>query len=388
VSGRAARRALAVLVVALGACSGGGGSAKPDASPTGDGAATNGDGAADTANTPADGAAESSATADARLDLAAGSRDAADAPGDRQDATSPFDAADAAGSDAGGPRTIGSLYCPTATSPYPSPLPVNPQAEVVPIAPPGGISFLEGPLWIAERGVLWVSEWNGGHRILQVTPPSAVEEILTATGSNGLALAPDGQSVLMVNAEVAKTVTRINLANKGQQTVTDNFEGQGFAQPNDLVVRADGTIYFTDYLAGRLYRRATDGKVSLVSSLPKSNGVALSPDEKTLYLNAENRAVRYPLAADGTVGPGQDLVTGLSGADGVAVDCAGNVYIAENDGGAIVVVSPSGTKLGEIGGLSHVVTNAAFGGADRRTLYITTSTTLYAIKLAVPGLPY
>jgi gluconolactonase len=269
-------------------------------------------------------------------------------------------------------------------------LPAERAPSLVPIAPTGGISFLEGPVWIADRGVLLFSEWNGGHRILQLTPPQAIEVFLPASGSNGLAVTPDGDALLMVTLVQDKTLSRLSLADKRVQVLAQDFNGQAFVQPNDLTVRADGTIYFTDYLAGKLYQRAVDGTLTVISSLPLSNGVGLSPDEKTLYLNADTHTVQYPLSASGAVGAGTDLATGLLGADGLAIDCAGNVYIAiaQNMGGALVVVSAAGTKLGEIGGLPQTVTNAAFGGADRRTLYITTSSALYAVTLALPGLPF
>jgi gluconolactonase len=287
-----------------------------------------------------------------------------------------------------GSRTLGEVFCPPATAPYPDPFLADRTPKVVPIAPPGGISFLEGPVWMAERGVLLFSEWNGGHRILQLTPPQAVEIFMPATGSNGLAVTPDGKSLLMVTERPAAGVSRVNLADKNVQRLSQDFNGETFGQPNDLVLRADGTIYFTDYQPGRLFRRAPDGTLSLISSLPRSNGVGLSPDEKTLYLNADTHTVRYPVAPDGSVGAGTDLATGLNGADGLAIDCAGNVYIAQNAGGAVVVMSAAGARLGEIGGLPMTVTNAAFGGADRRTLYITTNAALYALSLQVPGLPY
>jgi len=232
------------------------------------------------------------------------------------------------------------------------------------------------------------SEWNAGHRILQLTPPQAIEVFMPATGSNGLALTPDGTALLMVTEMPAASVSRVMLADKSVLAIAQNYNGEGFIQPNDLVVRADGTIYFSDYQAGRLYRRAVAGTLSIVSSLARSNGVAVSPDETTLYLNADTHTVRYPLAPDGAVGEGTDLATGLSGADGIAIDCAGNVYIAQNNGGSLIVVSAAGVRLGEIGGLPKTVTNAAFGGADRRTLYITTNAALYAIGVQVPGLPY
>jgi gluconolactonase len=284
-------------------------------------------------------------------------------------------------------RVIGDLYCPPGVAAGANPLPADKTPRVVPIAPPGGISFLEGPVWLAERGVLLVSEWNGGHRILKVTPPLAVEVFMEATGSNGLAVMPSGTALLMISETKGQAVSSVDLTDKNLLPLVQTFDGEAFVQPNDLAVRADGTLYFTDYQAGRLYRRTADGKLSLLASATHANGVALSPDEKTLYLNSDARTIRYALAADGSIGAPTDLVTGLSGADGLAVDCAGNVYVAQNAGGAVVIVSASGTKLGELTGLPKTVTNAAFGGPDRKRLYITTSTALYAIELLIPGLP-
>ncbi len=335
---------------------------------------------------PADGDAPAgTGGADASPDLPA-----ADVPGppDNRDATDGGDAVDTA--PPVGARTVGQLYCPPAgTALAPSPLPPGqPQPAQIPFTPPGGITFLEGPVWLADRGVLLFSEFGGMHRILQLTPPQTVDVFLPDSGTNGLAVTPDGKALLMVTEVQAKTVSRLALADKAVQPVVSDFNGQTFIQPNDLVVRADGTIFFTDYQAGRLYRRAVNGTLALISSLPRSNGVGLSPDETTLYLNADTHTVKYPLAPDGTVGTGTDLATNLRGADGLAIDCAGNIFIAQNAGGSLVVMSPAGQKLGEIGGLPMVVTNAAFGGADRQTLYITTSAALYSLKLAIPGLPY
>ena len=315
--------------------------------------------------------------------LPADARDNVD--GRAPDGTVPRDGTDAP--PPGNAHTVGELYCPPAGTAYPAPLPADRQVTLVPIAPPGGISFLEGPVWLADRGVLLFSEWNGGHRILQLTPPQAIEVFLPATGSNGLTLTADGKSLLMVTELPTAGVARVSLTDRSIQRLVQNFNGESFVQPNDLAVRADGIIYFTDYQAGRLYRRATDGTLSLVSSQTHANGVGLSPDEKTLYLNADTHTMRFPLAADGTAGQGTDVATALNGADGMAIDCAGNIFIAQNNGGSLVVLSASGNKLGEIGGLPQTVTNAAFGGPDRRTLYITTDSALYTIQLAVPGLP-
>ena len=287
-----------------------------------------------------------------------------------------------------GPTTLGRLYCPQAGAPYPNPLVANPSPVVVPIAPPGGISFLEGPVWLAEPGVLLFSEWNDGHRILQLTPPQTATVYKPMSRSNGLVVTPDGKSLLMVTEMPDATVSRLELSDKSIQPVASDFEGASFIQPNDLALLADGTLFFTDYQAGRLYERDGAGKVSLISSLAHSNGVGVAPDEKTLYLMADTKAVKYPLGPGGSVGQQAEFAGGLNGADGLAIDCAGNVYIAQNNGGSLVIVAPSGDKLGEITGLPQVVTNAAFGGPDRKTLYVTTSSALYTVALPVPGLPY
>ncbi len=206
--------------------------------------------------------------------------------------------------------------------------------------------------------------------------------------SNGLALTPDGKSLLLVTEMPAATLSRLDLADKSVEPLVKDYEGTSFIQPNDVTVLANGTLFFTDYQAGRLYQRDSAGKVSLISSLAHSNGVGVSPDEKTLYLMADTHAVEYPLGPDGKVGVETEFAADLNGADGLAIDCAGNVYIAENNGGSLVVVAPSGTKLGELTGLPRTVTNAAFGGPDRKTLYITTSSALYAVALPLAGLPY
>lgn len=313
---------------------------------------------------------------------------AADKPGDGGGATT--DAPDAPDTPPAPARTVGALYCPPAGSAFPaSPLPASaPMPTQINFSPPDGIAFLEGPVWLADAGVLLFSEFTDQHRILQLTPPQTVDVFFPSSRTNGLAVTPDGKALLMVTDSPPRNVSRLSLADKSVQPVVNDFNGQAFIQPNDLIVRADGTIFFTDYQAGRLYRRTLDGTTTLVDSQQHANGVGLSPDETTLYLNADTHTVKYPLAVDSAVGAGTDLAAGLRGADGIAVDCAGNVFIAQNNGGSLVVISAAGSKIGEIGNLPLVVTNAAFGGPDRQTLYITTSTALYSIRLQIPGLPY
>jgi gluconolactonase len=260
---------------------------------------------------------------------------------------------------------------------------------LVPIQPPNGIEFLEGPVWLADPGVLLMSEWfTGQHRILQLTPPRAVEVWLPTSRSNGLLLAPSGDALLLVTEAPTAGVARISLTDKSVESLASSYQGQAFVQPNDLAVRADGLLFFTDYQAGRLYRLDADKSVALVASQPHANGVAIAPDERTLYLNSDARTFAYPLDESGALGTARELTSTVEGADGVAIDCAGNVYVAQNEARSLLVLSPAGDMLGEIGVESNAVTNAAFGGPQRKTLYITTADALYSVDLAVPGLPY
>lgn len=289
----------------------------------------------------------------------------------------------------GGAASLAELYCPAQDGAYPNPLAGNVTANLVPIQPPNGIEFLEGPVWLADPGVLLMSEWfTGQHRILQLTPPQAVEVWLPTSRSNGLLLAPSGDALLLVTETPTAGVARISLANKNVESLASSYQGQPFVQPNDLAVRADGLLFFTDYQAGRLYRLDAGKSVTLVASQPHANGVGIAPDERTLYLNSDARTFAYPLDEGGALGTPRELTSAVEGADGLAIDCAGNVYVAQNEARSLVVLSAAGDMLGEIGVQSNAVTNAAFGGPERKTLYITTAGALYSVDLAVPGLPY
>jgi hypothetical protein len=251
---------IAVLMCAVGSCSRESGAPSTAHSSAGDaiGDAVHG---AELDAGGADASRDDAARVDAASVDVAGEAPAA---ADGRDA-GPEDGSSPDGSDTRSPataRTIGDLYCPPALTPFPNPLVPNQLPELVPISPPGGIMFLEGPVWLAERGVLLLSEWNAGHRILQLTPPQSIEIFLPASRSNGLALAPDGKALLIVTELPTPSVSRVSLVDKSVQALAHGYEGTDFVQPNDLVVRADGTIFFTDYQAGRLYRRAVDGVLS------------------------------------------------------------------------------------------------------------------------------
>lgn len=275
----------------------------------------------------------------------------------------------------------------------------------------GGFQFLEGPLWIADPGYLLVSDLAPATGTAQVqpstirrlSPPAAAETFVADAGSNGLALAPDGSQIIAATHD-NRAVSAFRLADRARTVVAADYQGRAFNSPNDVTVRADGVVYFTDpnfqrgrrpdAMGGRTgVFRAVGGQVTLVDdTVQQPNGIALSPDGRTLYVGAygENRVYAYPVRPDGSTGQRTVFAT-IASPDGVSVDCAGNIYWVAHGDGRVHVFSPTGAAIGTIS-TGPEATNAAFGGADRRTLYITAGRTgdygIYGIRLGVPGYPY
>lgn len=280
-----------------------------------------------------------------------------------------------------------------------------------------GFNFLEGPVWDSASGTLFLSNMQnatGPERvqpssILRFTPPATFETFIAAGGSNGLALSNDGSTILAATHD-QRSVSSYRISDRSRGVVAATFNGHKFNSPNDLTVAADGSVYFTDpnfqrgnradELSGKTgVYRVVGGVVRLVDDTVKQpNGIALSPDGKTLYVgaNAENVVYSYPVAADGSVGA-RTRFAAFTGPDGDAVDCAGNIYWVSYNEGRVHVFTPAGRELGTISaGLN--ITNVAFGGDDHRTLYLTSGTPssggtagnfgLYSIRLNVPGYPY
>jgi gluconolactonase len=157
-----------------------------------------------------------------------------------------------------------------------------------------------------------------------------------------------------------------------------------------VVVRSDGLIYYTaPNMSGTgFYTMKPDGsKTGPRTDVGAPNGIELSPDETTLYVgDVNNKSItKFSVAADGTVGtPGSPFATIMNNtADGMCVDCAGNLYVGTSNG--IEVFSPAGTSLGTI--MTGEASNCVFGGADRKTLYATCRSQVKAVTLSVPGLP-
>jgi gluconolactonase len=188
-------------------------------------------------------------------------------------------------------------------------------------------------------------------------------------------------------------------------TLVGTYDGKRFNSPNDLAVRSDGNIYFSDpnyqapnpapQSATRVYRLAPGASEVTVIDANRSqpNGVTLSAEERTLYVSGTDGIFSYPVQMDGSVGSGTRMngFTG-GGSDGMAMDCAGNLYATS--GKRIVVLSPAGMEIGSVAvNDAESVTNVAFGGADHKTLFITSMGTgnqrgIFRTNLDVPGFPY
>jgi gluconolactonase len=264
---------------------------------------------------------------------------------------------------------------------------------------------LEGPVWV--DGALYLSEMASADnpppaRILKYTPGEGVVVWKDDAGTNGLALDPNGDLYGAVHED--GTISRFDLANPAAVPVpiVSEYMGQRFSSPNDLVFRSDGVLYFTDpdYQAdpgdkqpeNRAYWfDPSDSSVHVIPDTPdEPNGIALSPDEGTLYVASSGPIMSYDVAADGSLSDGETFgASEFRGVDGMGVDCAGNLYAAVHSAGYVVVLDPSGSELGRIQ-VAEGVTNVAFGGAARTTLYITrlVDQELYELEVGIVGYPY
>jgi len=235
------------------------------------------------------------------------------------------------------------------------------------------------------------------NKIYEYDPLSAQFSVFRdpSNNSNGLALDPNG--LLLAAEHGGRRVSRAN-ADGTIVTVADMYQGKKLNSPNDVIVRKDGNIYFTDPPYGLanpsqsdlgyfgIYRVPPSGVLELVAKdLSTPNGVALSPDEKTLYVDdTQTGIVRlYPVNADGSLGTAKPFVQTSGTPDGMTVDGNGNVYVATGIG--VEVFKPDGMKWGVIN-VPEQPSNCAFGTADKKTLFITARTGFYKVAMKVPGL--
>lgn len=261
-----------------------------------------------------------------------------------------------------------------------------------------GYDSPEGPCFDRE-GNLYFVNWLSGS-IVRLTPGGVASEFFNTGGiPAGLAFHPDGSLYVADEGENIHGILRI--ADGKGEIVVNSFEGVPLNGSNDLVFDQQGILYFSDPMnssvenpIGGFYRLFPDGVLErLDSGMAFPNGVAVSPNGDAVYLaeTGYNRILRYPIAADGSVGGRDDFafLPGGEGPDGMAFDVEGNLYVAHYGGGKVAIFSPSGEMTGEIRLPGENVTNIAFGGADRRTVVITDVATasLYRTTVEIPGLP-
>jgi gluconolactonase len=268
----------------------------------------------------------------------------------------------------------------------------------------GALGPAEGPVWWKEGGYLLFSDIHNNKR-MKYTPGQGVSVFQEPTNrANGLTR--DLQGRLLACEHDSRRVTRQEL--DGSLTVIANsFQGRRLNRPNDVVVKSDGCIYFTDPWTNPLpaeqwdltfagvYRVTPDlGTLTLlIDTFVVPNGLAFSPDESVLYINDSRRGhIRaFDLMPNGTLAKQTDRVfADLRGSepgvpDGMKVDVAGNVYCGGS--GGMWILDPQGKKLGRIVHGAPATTNLAFGGEDWKTLYFTSRTHLGSVNVKIPGIP-
>ncbi len=262
----------------------------------------------------------------------------------------------------------------------------------------------EGPVWWKEGHYLLFSDIHHDKR-MKYEPGTGVSVVQEPTNrANGLTR--DLRGRLVACEHDSRRVTRQEL--DGSITVIANgFQGRRLNRPNDVVVKSDGCIYFTDpwtspaapeqwdLTFSGVYRVTPDlGSMSLlIGDFVLPNGLAFSPDETVLYINDTRRGrIRaFDLLPNGTLAKHTDRVfADLRGdepgvPDGMKVDVEGNVYCG--GAGGIWIVDPNGNKLGRIVHGAPATTNLAFGGDDWKTLYFTSRNHLGSVSVKIPGLP-
>jgi gluconolactonase len=293
---------------------------------------------------------------------------------------------------------------------------VSPDAKIEVLAT--GFAWSEGPIWLRDRGFLLFSDiprnaimkWSMEDGLSLFIKPSGYTGIAPygkEPGSNGLTVDGLGQLVSCEHGD--RRVARLDW-NGGKRTLADAYEGKRLNSPNDLVYRrATGDLYFTDPPYGLptqsdedprkelpfngVYKVSADGTITLlVRDMTRPNGLAFSPDEKTLYVAQSDRAQAiwnaFPVKDDGTLGERRlfadvtELAKTLEGLpDGLKVDRAGHLF-ATGPGG-VLVYTPDGTRLGRIE-TGQATANCAWGD-DGSTLYITANTLLLRIKTLTKG---
>jgi sugar lactone lactonase YvrE len=267
---------------------------------------------------------------------------------------------------------------------------VAPGAKVQKLA--GGFGFVEGPVW--NEGGFWVFSDLGANTLYRITPAGKFQLVRKPTGhSNGNAY--DRQQRLISCEHSGRRVSR--KTNNGTfETLASRFEGKRLNSPNDLAIRSDGSIYFTDPTYGitkaqreldfrGLYRLFLDGRLELLDKeWTQPNGIAFSPDQKTLYVgdSEDGKIFRYDVDVKGALSNKTLLATipKPGDPDGMKVDGEGRLLVAGP--GGVWIYAPRGGFLGLLP-VPKAPANLSFGGKDGKTLLITARDAVYSVQLRV-----
>lgn len=261
-----------------------------------------------------------------------------------------------------------------------------------------GFQFTEGPVWVPD-GFLFFSDIPA-NTIYKYEPNVEPEIFLKPSGhSNGLTL--DKQGRLLI-CEHERRVTRIE-KDGTKSTIAEFYDGKRLNSPNDIVVKSDGSVYFTDPPFGLpnrtegkeldfsgVYRIETESTITLLDdSIDLPNGLAFSPDEAVLYVDdsKNGHVFAFDVTANGLLENKRKFarvgeIGGNGAADGMKVDVYGNLYVTGPQG--INVFDPNGTKYGVIE-CPQVPANIAWGDEDYKTMYITARTSLYRLRIKTGG---
>jgi gluconolactonase len=293
-----------------------------------------------------------------------------------------------------------------------------------------GFTWLEGPVWVKDSLYFadipgnGIHKWNPAAGVSTFLKPSGYKGAAAyggpESGSNGMTL--DARGRLTVAGHAQRDVYRLELLEPGAPItiLADTYQGKQLNSPNDLVYRSDGSLYFTDPPYGLRTQKDSDPEKQLqvngvyriphaleqragaaparaelqqlVSDLTRPNGIAFSPDEKYLYVNnSEPKKIwmRYRVQPDGTLTEAKLLYDATAdkrpgSPDGMKLDQQGNIY--STGPGGVWIFSPEGKPLATIV-MPEKAANVAWGGPDRRTLYITASSSLYRVRLKIEGAP-
>lgn len=287
------------------------------------------------------------------------------------------------------------------------------------------IAFTEGPAAAADGSVYFSDIIN--NRIMVLDPGASSARVWREPSgrANGLLFDPLGRLLICEGNEFGpndgnRRLTRFDFRTSAYEVLCDRFEGRRLNSPNDVACTSDGHIYFTDPCYGdratmelahdSVYHLPPEGGAATICvsqpAIQRPNGVALSPDERTLYvidscpiLGGHRKVWAFDRSPDGRIRNQRqvyDFAPGRGG-DGMAVDSQGLLYVAaglhrprgphetDQNPPGIYLITPEGRLQGRIDVPEDFITNVTFGGSDLRTLYVTAGKTLWTMRIETPG---